>query len=138
MKPIKQKHMAKSQNGKGKPIKVNDVVAKIALTNPAVNVLDWELPVIAEGRKLIYTYINWGSIVNGVRVKNGGVQIYQFEYEPDVSHWENHTGVGNQDIPAGTWDIRIDHFTAVGDENNWDTSTIDGGTYSAWEPATFS
>jgi hypothetical protein len=110
----------------------------VLVTSPAINKLKWTPPqALPADREIIYTYIDWGSIVDGVRVKDGGVQIYQKSYDPDVmdydnTSWENsdpNDDRGNQAIPAGTWDIRVSHFSQVIGQ---DASTMDDGSYSEW------
>jgi len=130
----KNKTMSVQPKKGGKPSAPAAVAAAtITLTNPAPNTLEWALPDLPPEKILVFTYIIWGTFDGTVHTKNSGVQIYQIEKIPDITLWENNTGVGNQNIPAGTWSVRVVHFTAnkVG-ENNWDSTTISSEIYSNW------
>lgn len=100
--------------------------ATISLSSPSPDTLQWSLPALESPRQVVYTYVDWFK--GGV--KFGGLQIEQVSRIPDVSFWVNNTGVGNQRIPAGIWDIRVVHYSAV--VNGWsaDMSTVDNGSFS--------
>jgi hypothetical protein len=139
-KPPKPPHQHPSKPGREEvpPVSTYGIVL---VTSPAIDKLKWTPPQsMPADREIIYTYIDWGNVVDGVRMKVGGLQIYQKAFDPDVMEYDNTTwenddpsdDTGNQQVPSGTWDIRISHFTQVIGQ---DASTIDNGSYSEWLPA---